>query len=241
MPKMSKWVADLSEIAYPYILKKTVISEVLYFDDALKHVRFQGDDLKEVVWQMAQEIEFRVSETEYRHYTPFIWNPAVGFTDVLFYLHGWGPGSLWASNLAVGDEVTLIGPGGKYLQLNPGQSLVMLGDETSISTFKGIQNLVNKDCKTYAVLELHREAMEWPKRIGLDAELLEQIPAYRGWVMEHWLMDFLANEEVDPRMFFFLSGNANTIKKLRRILAVKNVSLTNILAKPYWLEGKEGL
>lgn len=239
MPTMPKWLGDFSEKAFKSSYKPTVVTQVEYYDKLLKRVRYQGESLMEVNWLPAQEIEFRVTATAYRHYTPLCWNNAEGYADVLFYLHGQGPGSSWADQLEVGDEVNLIGPGGKFV-LPPDQwEVLLLGDETSLSAFKSMKDKLHQGAYAPCVLEMEHHTTHWPALIGLDATLLKTIPNHRGQILEEWLMDFL---ETNLReVAFYLNGNANTIKRLRKLLLAHKIPAKRIMSKPYWMEGKAGL
>lgn len=240
MPRMSKWMGDISEKLFSSYYKSTVVSEIEYYDKKLKRVRYQGEGLKNVDWQPAQEIEFRVTDTEYRHYTPMLWNEQEGYTDVIFYLHNRGPGSLWADNLKVGDEVMLIGPAGKFVAKKSHKKVVMIGDETSLSTYYGMQTLLKPNNETICVLEVYEDALKWAEMIGLEATMLNTSTSQVGKKSEAWLKDFL--ERKDAREYvYFLSGNANTIKILRRMLVKRIVPSKQIFTHPYWAKGKKGL
>lgn len=238
MPRMPRWLADFSEKAFKGAYKPVTVTETAYLAPALKRVRYQGDALKATTWKAAQEIEFRVTDTEYRHYTPMCWDIEQGFTDVLFYLHDQGPGSRWAEQLVVGDEVLLIGPGGKFI-LPPGLSeVIMMGDETTLSAFKGMQDL-GSGSSLKCLIECAPENTDWPERIGLHAEVLATIPGHTGKVQEEWLSGQLKSHS--QATSYFLSGNANTIKRLRHLLHKSGVPSAQIKVKPYWMEGKAGL
>lgn len=240
MPRMPKWLADFSEQAFKGAYKQTVITEIEYYAPKLKRVRYQGDALRTVQWKPAQEVEFRVNDTEYRHYTPMCWNQEIGYTDVLFYLHGKGPGSDWASQLQVNDELLLIGPGGKFIIPEGSSKIVMMGDETTLSTFYGMQQQLPKGASdVHCLIECEPEAMDWPEKIGMKAVPLQRIPSFTGRVQEEWLRQHLKTAATATA--YFLSGNADTIKNLRRLLVSTGVPGAQIKMKPYWLEGKKGL
>lgn len=236
---MSKWLGDLSQKTFKSAYKSTVVTEVEYYDKYLKRIRYQGDDLKPVDWKPSQEVEFRVTDTEYRHYTPLCWNNIEGYTDVLFYLHGKGPGSLWAERIEVGEEILLIGPGGKFVMPPEADHVVMMGDETTLSAFKGMSDRLPHSIHKTCVLELGETSLQWAVKIGLSATVLETLSAERGLIQEIWLEDYL--HENQEKNTYFLSGNANTIKKLRNLLIKAKVPPKQIFSKPYWMEGREGL
>lgn len=240
MPRMYKWLGDLSEKFFSSYYKQTIVSEVEYYDKKLKRVRYKGEELKNVNWQPAQEIEFRVTDTEYRHYTPMLWNKKEGYTDVLFYLHNKGPGSLWADKLEIGDKVTLIGPAGKFVANKNHKKVIMMGDETSLSTYYGMQELLKPNNNVICVLEMGKERASWADKIGLKSIILNNNTDEIGKQSEIWLKKFIQNSDA-KEYIYFLSGNANTIKILRRILIKIVINSKQIFTHPYWAKGKKGL
>ncbi|WP_430612797.1 siderophore-interacting protein [Flavobacterium sp. JP2137] len=238
---MPKWLGDLSERTFKQSYKAVTVAEVEYYAKNFKRIRFQGEALCSIPWQAAQEVEFRVSDTEYRHYTPCCWNVEQGYADVLFYLHGQGPGSLWADALTVGSALNLIGPGGKFVLPSRSHSVVMLGDETTLSAFKGMKEVIGSNAQKTCVLEMEFDALMWAKTVGLEALVLQAIAGQRGAVLEFWLQEFVQNNPAASVTDYLLSGNAQTIAKLYKILRAAKVPSKNIYAKPYWAEGKVGL
>jgi len=49
-----------------------------------------------------------------RTYTPRRYDPATKTLELQFVLHGVGPASEWAERVAVGDEIAVAGPGGRF-------------------------------------------------------------------------------------------------------------------------------
>jgi NADPH-dependent ferric siderophore reductase len=49
-----------------------------------------------------------------RTYTPRRYDPATKKLEIQFVLHGVGPASEWAERVAVGDEIAVAGPGGRF-------------------------------------------------------------------------------------------------------------------------------
>ncbi|ABF88962.1 iron utilization domain protein [Myxococcus xanthus DK 1622] len=59
----------------------------------LRRVCVEGESLKGVRGEPGHEVEFRVGPTAFRHDTPSLGDPARGALEVVFFLHGHGPGS----------------------------------------------------------------------------------------------------------------------------------------------------
>ncbi|WP_350340285.1 siderophore-interacting protein [Paraflavitalea speifideaquila] len=56
---------------------------------------------------------FRASDRELRHYTPSAFDRERGMFEVLFHIHGNGPGSKLADRLLPGERLKVSVPGGK--------------------------------------------------------------------------------------------------------------------------------
>jgi NADPH-dependent ferric siderophore reductase len=77
------------------------------------------------------------------------------------------------------------------------------------------------------------------KRIRYQGDALRSIEWKPAQEVEFRLRQHL--HTADSATAYFLSGNADTIKNLRRILVSTGVPGAQIRIKPYWLEGKKGL
>jgi NADPH-dependent ferric siderophore reductase len=67
-----------------------------------------------------------------RTYTPRRFDPAARELDVDFVLHGEGPASTWAAQAAVGQTLTIAGPGRSYTIDSAAPWFVLAGDESAI-------------------------------------------------------------------------------------------------------------
>jgi len=85
-------------------------------------------------WTPGDKIQVRVAGDglTMRTYTPVRWENTTGDTTILVYLHGAGPGSAWAQDVAAGDTVQVVGPR-RSLDLTRFTSApIFVGDETSV-------------------------------------------------------------------------------------------------------------
>ena len=221
------------------------VSEVTYMDPRLKRVRFRGD-LSGTRFLPGQVVQLRVSDTEYRHYTPSFFDKENGVCDVLFYLHGKGPGSEWAEGLCEGQTLKLRGPGGRLKYNSSSKYHFMFGDETSIGLFECIKDAVNSNNQEYlCILELENEFVNWPDFAKLSAEVVSKTtenPASEA-------IAILASVSTTESVFwdvwrdatFYLAGRAKSIQYFRKALKERGISGSQIRTEPYWEEGKRGL
>lgn len=97
MPAVPTLIADLFE---PCVGRKCRVSRVDLLDARLRRIQFAGAARQGLAFRPGQEVEFRVDDPAFRHYTPVAYDRAAGTADIVFYLHDTGPGSRWVRELA---------------------------------------------------------------------------------------------------------------------------------------------
>ena len=247
MPTVPKWLGNVMENVFSGSFTDVTVTATEYLTDTLKLVSFSSPDIitnTKMIFTPGQKIEFRVSDTDYRHYTPATFNKTKGSLDVLFYLHDKGPGSQWASQLTIGMQLKMIGPGGK-MQYRPSADIhIVFGDETSLGIFKSIRDhAVAAQQQCYCFAELLPAHTHWPDLIqlsDLSASTLE--PASRA---QHAIQQFTALASGLPyrpdQYAFYLTGNARSIQSFRNGLLPMGFKRSQVQTDPYWTEGKRGL
>ncbi|MEL6843969.1 MAG: siderophore-interacting protein, partial [Bacteroidota bacterium] len=213
-----------------------------YYHPHLKWVQFSGD-LSNTKFEAGKVIEFRISDTDFRHYTPALYDQAKGICEVFFYLHGYGPGSAWADRLEAGDQMKLMGPGGRMSYQEANNYHVCFGDESSLGLCLNLQNKAKGQGDSFqCLLELEEKHHTWPELISLQARSLgkseafpaqEAIEFLEAWPQQKWQQWQEAS--------FYLSGRAKSIQRIRKTLLAKGVHTKQIITFPYWAEGKKGL
>ncbi|HEX8608382.1 MAG TPA: FAD-binding oxidoreductase, partial [Pedobacter sp.] len=92
MPRVPKWVANAMETVFSSQIRKVVVTEIIYLNPHIVKVSFKGN-LEKIKFRSGQAIAIRVNETNFRNYTPSHWDSKKGIFEVIFHLHGNGPGS----------------------------------------------------------------------------------------------------------------------------------------------------
>lgn len=222
----------------PLFAKKTHVSLVEDIAPKLRLVRFEGDDLKGVRFTPGQKVEFPVSHTAFRHYTPTRFDSARGLFEVLFYLHGSGPGSAWAAQLKAGDEALVLGPDSRF-GLDDGEKHVLLGDETSIGLFGALSQSCGPNASVTGAVEVEPGAERWLELVGLPhlAAAPRSPGARRGEALREWVKN-----SPNPDATYYLVGHAGSILLTRKwLLEHGGVSAKRIKAKAYWADGRVGM
>lgn len=232
MPTVPKFLADFIE---PRFSQTVEVSEVTLLAPRFLRVCFRADCLKQQNFTPGQVVEFRVSDTAFRHYTPSRWCRDHGLLEVLFFLHGQGPGSAWASSLSPGQTVQLMGPGGRFF-LRDAKTHVFLGDETTIGLFSCLAR--DADETVLGAIETEAGATNWPLLGRLELSGIERLEK-RGASLLKWLQQ--NQPPAHESTHFYLAGHAATIALLRRWIRAQRWSRKQIHTYPYWADGKRGL
>ncbi len=241
MPRVPKWVADAMESVFSAQVRKVVVSEITCLNPHLRKVTFKGS-FPNIQFKLGQAIAVRVNETNFRNYTPSYWNSEKGVFEVIFHLHGNGPGSNYISDLRINDLVTIALPRGFDIYREEHKYHFFFGDETTIGLFESLQQLVEENGQEYiGILELNKDTLDFMIKTNSGLEvvpssidkaqnaisLLEKLPE-RVW--ELWKSGA-----------FYLMGNGRSVQRFRNALKEKGVNIRNIKTQPYWVEGKFGL
>jgi len=238
MPKMPKWFANTVETVFSGLLKEVTVTKVEYFDEHFKKVRFEGD-LSKTNFSVGNVVEFRVNETDFRHYTPCFYDKEAGICDVLFYLHSLGVGSDWAEGLKKNDTLKLIGPGGRIKLNTQARRHLVFGDETSLGLMHFFQTAVHPEQGLEMIVEVNDWFQYWPDELGVVAHIAKKSQenpakdAIRIWESIH-------NDTWNDATFY-LTGRAKSIQNFRKALQYKGVPNKQIMCEPYWADGKTGL
>ncbi|MEM7370739.1 MAG: siderophore-interacting protein [Bacteroidota bacterium] len=241
MPTLPIWMANTMEKVFNNQFHPVMVKEVNLLTSGLKLVRFKGD-LSKTSFTPGKVIEFRVSDREFRHYTPSFFDKKQGVCEVLFYLHGLGIGSKWAEDLKVGDETKLMGPGGK-MALEPAQDKhVLFGDESSLGLFVNVFHHSNTIGKCLGVLELDQKHQRWPDVLGLEVPVVKKSKEHPATHAVDWLNTWTADQwALCQHTTFYLTGRAKSIQSIRNTLKNKGIKSKQIQSMPYWADHKKGL
>jgi NADPH-dependent ferric siderophore reductase len=232
---MPKWVGDLFSKALRPNMK---IISVEYLSPQIKRIRFHGD-ISNMNFEFGQANVIRVTETEYRNYTVAYHNNQEGILDIIFHIHGNGPGSGYGDSLKAGDEIFISGPRGKKFYDARAAKQFVFGDETSLGlaySFLPILEQGRHEFQFY--FELEEENKDIPYLLGLKKyTVFSKNGSFHNekWISELPLLQ--AGDWLDAN--FVLTGNARSVQAFRRVL--KNCNASKVASQGYWLEGKSGL
>ncbi len=98
--------------------------------------------------------EATAGRTVMRTYTPRRFDPRVPELDVELVIHGEGPASAWAAQAAVGQRLTIAGPGRSYTVDPAADWYLLVGDETAIPALGTVLEALPVALPTIALVEV---------------------------------------------------------------------------------------
>ncbi|MEM6999142.1 MAG: siderophore-interacting protein [Pseudomonadota bacterium] len=245
MPRMNKWLADRLLGLFSGMIHPVQVSSIEQLADQLKRIRFSGE-FTGVTYEAGYDIEFRISDEEFRHYTPAWFDPEAGHCDVIFYLHNLGLGSRWVEQLQVGDTLDLMGPGNKVAYLTGCTRHVIFGDASSLGFARALSSRASSDgLAAHCLLELDTAHHSWPDKVGIQADIIDADAIGAGGTGNGGASaasfsnyDYL---QPDANTAYYLTGRARSIQSIKKFLKEAGASRKQVQTSPYWADGKHGL
>jgi len=242
MPNVPKWIADQMEHLLPSKYLDVEVTETTHYSPEIKKITFQGP-LHHIDYFPGSSMVFRASDTELRHYTPSAFNRQTGMFEILFHIHGNGPGSKLADRLLVGDRLKVSVPAGKKLYDKDKTFHFFFGDETSLSFYVALlSEISNNNQLACGIFELNTINSNLPEDLDYDITTVIKTPDEPAREAIMLLETFIAAEPAQfQQSVFYLTGNVASVQKFRTVLKNHGVSSKNIKLQGYWAKGSVGL
>ncbi|ALL06081.1 hypothetical protein AQ505_11620 [Pedobacter sp. PACM 27299] len=236
MSIVTKWVGDAMErlLSSKYLPVK--VCSIVDLNPEIRIICFSGD-LSNTEFYPGDAVAFRVSDFEFRNYTLSVFNEEEGYFEVIFHLHGGGPGSDFATQLRVGEELKMIVPRGRKMLNTVQQHHFFFGDETSLGLMVLFAKaIVNNQQNYMGILELKPDNMAVINQLKLAVHGVLKSPENPAEnaisYLENLHQDYT---EAFSQGIFYLTGNASSIQKFRTALKSKGVLPKQIKTQAYWI------
>lgn len=220
----------LVKILGPFILSKSKIVSNEQLSPHFHLLTIQGKSLKKE-WIPGQKIQVQLKDDQMRSYTPSSWDSKAGVMQTLVYMHGKGPGALWARNAKAQSKVIILGPK-KSLNIAPKtKTIIFFGDETTFGLAHAIK-------KNFPAIKFHffmeaqdtTESSAILKRFDLEEALCVSLDKLSLLIPE---IDRVYNTDAAFTKII-LSGKQQSIVALRAQLYSLNIPASAISTKVYW-------
>ena len=207
--RMEKRLSDL-------MLTATTVTEIQELTGRFRLIELEGEGLRKGRFRPGDKLQIRVAPWKLRTYTPLHWDYTLGRTQLLAFVHADGPGTTWASSLAVGARVDVLGPRSSIPLSDLGDRATLFGDETSVGV-AAVLRASRPGART--VLESSFPAETEDALAGLGVEDAVVIPRATGdahLVEVRNRLRRAAREPGPPQLV--LTGRAQSIQAVRALL-----------------------
>jgi NADPH-dependent ferric siderophore reductase len=203
-------------------------------------IDLQGETLQGVEWASGQRLQIKVgSPLVARTFTPILFDAELGLTRILGYAHGAGPGSAWLRRIAPGDVCQMFGPRGSLDVASITGPTVLFGDETSFGLAAAMSGhgLPREDFRCFfEVTEIEEATLALQALEITPTALVKRDDETR---VAATIEQLLATSSDATQ--FVLTGRAQFIQVVKKMLKQRGVSSSRVRAKAYWSPGKTGL
>lgn len=238
MPSAPKWVFDVFERLLSPDMPLLAVVENIYLSQNIRKICFKGD-FKNFDFHPGHHVDFRVTNTDVRRYTPSFFDIENGILEFIYYLHGDGPGARFMNNLEPGETVNINQPRGHKYYDSSVEKYVIFGDETSIGLACSFLSLLKQNAHQFHFyFELDEDNKNIPAQLGLkNSTVFTKNTITKN---ESLINNLLVFQETGwESAQFVLTGNAKSVQAFRK--GAKTHTDGKIHAHGYWLEGKKGL
>lgn len=220
----------LLKILGPLILSDSKILSNERLSPHFQLLSIKGKSLRKVQWIPGQKMQIKMKDDSMRSYTPTSWDPVAGVVQTLIFMHGNGPGALWARDALPASKVTILGPR-KSLTLEAGdETIIFFGDETTFGLAHALKKYT-ENIRYYFFFEC-RDRLE--SQLILNLLNLENSPLYGINQHEQLVTAITTVFDQNPGSRIILSGKQQSIVSLRDKLYHQNISPEKISKKIYW-------
>ncbi len=238
---MSAISGFLSDAVEKLLFRPVTVTESELVANCFRLVRVRGEALAGVRWTPGQAIQIYLGNLTKRTYTPMELDADAGSARFLFYLHGGGPGSAWATKLRVGDVCKLMRPKDSLDFTTLKRPTLFFGDETSLAAAQAFSRSGRDTGNDRVFLEVSSsaEAQIVSSRLELRPAMLFEKRSKSHMAEVAASMAASAFALNSPQWVF--TGQARSIQTLRKQLRVLGCDTSGSKVRAYWSPGKTGM
>jgi len=241
MPKLPSWLANTMEKMISNKIFEVEVADTRMLSNNIKEIILRGNFL-DLDFIPGKEVLFRINSNEYRHYTLSDFDQEAGTCQIIFFLNRKGPGSSWAANIEMGNQLKFIADQAKVKYNFDSNQHFFFGDETSIGLYESFgKTAQGLDHECFGILEMNEENDQALANIDLLIDVVpSDLTSPAGNAIE-WM------ENMHPKCWemwenasFYLTGRGKSVQRFKKYLKERGVSYKQIQTTCYWENGKTG-
>lgn len=223
-------------------LAQARVDHVDVISDRFRLIDLVSEKFRGARLEPASKLRLNAGNWEMRAYTPMSIDAAAGRVRILAYLHGDGPGSIWARSAVTGALTHIMGLQESLSLADLSRPVVFFGDETSFAAAKTLQSHLSPAYAMRFIFEVSSAA---------EAQAVaDRLELYHTQFYVRQLNDShipLLGEAILKSLgeiatsHLVLTGNGRSIQAIRAGLRVDNSNVIDYHVKAYWAPGKTGL
>ena len=178
-----------------------------------------------------------------RDFTPRRFDAQAGELWIDFYLHDTGPATAWASQVAVGQPLTVGGPRGSFILSPEGiDSHVLIGDETALPAIGRRLEELPASARALVVTESDGGSTGYPLQSRAALEIVSVARGAHTEAPAAQIIEALRKLKFPPgRCFTWVAAESRSARAIRRYLTdERGVDKHWIKAAGYWQRGAIG-
>jgi ferric-chelate reductase (NADPH) len=239
---MSKFKTAVLGAIGSRFMARAQVDAVEVISDRFRLITLSSEKFNDATMQPAAKVRLNAGNWEMRAYTPLSIDAVAGRVQILAYLHGEGPGSVWARSAVPGDLTHILGLQESLDLMALSRPAVFFGDETSFAAAKTVQSHLAPGNATRFIFEVSSvvESQAVAHRLQLhDAEFcLRQADDAHVPLVVNAIQQALADISTSHLV---LTGNGRSIQAIRTSLRTGYSGVIDFRVKAYWAPGKTGL
>ncbi|MET0822109.1 MAG: SIP domain-containing protein [Aeromicrobium sp.] len=187
---------------------------------------------------------FRVSRTDFRHYTPAVLDQGRSELTIIVHRHGEGLGEELVAGWSVGDEVKVCQWSSTrgFRWHDTTDPVVLLGDATVISLAMAFADRTAlQGRRSLIVLEVDEADVDATRELVASAVVVPARPD-PGAALDAWLAEHTSEIASLEQPMVYLAGHGQSIQRqrvfLRQACALER---RRVSTQPFWATGRSGL
>jgi NADPH-dependent ferric siderophore reductase len=174
-----------------------------------------------------------------RTYTPRRFDSEARELDVDFILHGEGPASIWAEQAAVGQSLTIAGPGRHYVIDQAAEWFLLAGDDTAIPAISTILESLPATARAQVFIEVtdREDEVEIPAHPGATITWLHRGPDVKraGAPLESSVR---AYQMPSGSGRIYVACESGAMRRIRaHLLTDRAINREHLITRGYWKLG----